>query len=128
MLGISTMAQQWDDNVPIYLQVRDQTVFMIMDNSLKPGDSLPSVRNAATDLQINPLTVSKAYQQLVDEGLVEKRRGLGMFVCEGARERARREEQEKFLKEDWPAALERAQRLGLSLETLMKRAQKREDQ
>lgn len=114
------MQHKWDDNVPIYWQLRDQTVSMILDGTLKPGDPLPSVRSVAADFQLNPLTVSKAYQHLVDEGLVSKRRGLGMFINEDARDKLLASERQKFIEEEWPTILERIKRLGLDLETLKK--------
>jgi GntR family transcriptional regulator len=107
------MTVTWNDNVPIYRQLRERVVAMILDGALNEGDALPSVRQVAADYQINPLTVSKAYQELVDEQLVEKRRGLGMFVTDGAREALLRSERERFLREEWPLVLERIQRLGL---------------
>lgn len=114
------MQHKWDDNVPIYWQLRDQTVAMILDGTLKPGDPLPSVRSVAADFQLNPLTVSKAYQHLVDEGLVNKRRGLGMFINEDARDKLLASERDKFLQEEWPTILERIKRLDLDLDTLKK--------
>ncbi len=114
------MQHKWDDNVPIYWQLRDQTVAMILDGTLKPGDPLPSVRSVAADFQLNPLTVSKAYQHLVDEGLVKKRRGLGMFINEDARDQLLASERQKFIKDEWPVILEKIERLGLDLETLEK--------
>lgn len=118
------MQPNWDDNVPIYLQLRDRTVAMILDGTLKPGDALPSVRSVATDFQLNPLTVSKAYQQLSEEGLVEKRRGLGQFVKEDARDRLMASEREQFLEREWPAILERIQRLGLDPAMLLDQVKK----
>ncbi|HET7267871.1 MAG TPA: GntR family transcriptional regulator [Oleiagrimonas sp.] len=119
------MTITWKDNVPIYRQLRDRMVAMILDGALVEGDALPSVRQVAADYQINPLTVSKAYQTLVDESLIEKRRGLGMFVSEGAPEALLESERERFLREEWPALYRRLQRLGLDFETLMTHA--RED-
>lgn len=115
------MQVNWDDNVPIYLQLRDRTVAMILDGTLKPGEPLPSVRTVAADFQINPLTVSKAYQQLSDEGLVDKRRGLGQFVKEDARDKLMESEKEQFLEREWPTILQRMERLGLDPEDLLKR-------
>jgi GntR family transcriptional regulator len=112
------MSVTWHDNTPIYRQLRDRVVAMILDGVLKQGDPLPSVRQVAADFQLNPITVSKAYQELVDEQLVEKRRGLGMYVTEGARELLLRNERERFLREDWPLLRQRLQRLGLSLADL----------
>jgi GntR family transcriptional regulator len=91
---------------------------MILDGTLPEGEALPSVRTVASEFQLNPITVSKSYQALVDEGLVEKRRGLGMFVCEGARRKLMDSERAKFLNEEWPAMLSRIEQLGLSLEDL----------
>lgn len=116
------MTITWNDNVPIYRQLRERVVAMILDGVLNEGDALPSVRQVAADYQINPLTVSKAYQELVDDQLVEKRRGLGMFVTEGAREALLESERKRFLREEWPALFARIERLGLNLETLMREA------
>lgn len=112
------MSTHWTDNQPIYLQLRDRAIAMILDGDLAEGDALPSVRNVAAEMQLNPLTVSKAYQVLVDEDLVEKRRGLGMFVREGAREALLSAEREKFLSEEWPHIEARVRRLGLSASDL----------
>ncbi len=109
----------WSDNTPIYLQLKEKVVAMMLDGDLKPGEALPSVRQVAADFQLNPITVSRAYQELVDETLVEKRRGLGMFVTEGAREKLLASEREQFLTNEWPLVVERIQRLGLDLEKLM---------
>ncbi len=113
------MSVTWNDNVPIYRQLRERVVAMILDGTLNEGDALPSVRQVAADYQINPLTVSKAYQELVDEQLVEKRRGLGMFVTDGARQTLLRSERERFLREEWPLLAERIQRLGLDIGQLL---------
>ena len=113
------MAIAWNDSTPIYRQLRDRVVAMILDGVLKQGDALPSVRQVAADFQINPITVSKAYQELVDENLVEKRRGLGMYVTEGARSALMKSERERFLSEEWPPLYARLTRLGLSLQELM---------
>lgn len=109
----------WNDSTPIYRQLRDRVVAMILDGVLKQGDPLPSVRQVAGDFQINPITVSKAYQELVDENLVEKRRGLGMYVTEGARDALLKSERERFLREEWPALQARLARLGLDLAQLL---------
>jgi GntR family transcriptional regulator len=114
-----TMTIAWNDSTPIYRQLRDRVVAMILDGVLKQGDALPSVRQVAADFQINPITVSKAYQELVDENLVEKRRGLGMYVTEGARNALMKSERERFLSEEWPPLYARLTRLGLSLQELM---------
>ena len=116
------MTITWNDSVPIYRQLRERVVAMILDGALNEGDPLPSVRQVAADFQINPLTVSKAYQELVDDQLVEKRRGLGMFVIDGAREALLKSERERFLREEWPALFARLQRLGLDLKTLLREA------
>jgi len=111
--------RDWKDHQPIYRQLRDRVVALILDRLLDEGDPLPSVRNVAAEFRINPLTVLKAYQQLADEKLVEKRRGLGMFVNAGAREWLLASERAKFLSEDWPAIAETIDRLGLSTEQLL---------
>jgi GntR family transcriptional regulator len=114
------MEPNWSDNQPIYRQLRDRVVAMILEDSLKEGDPLPSVRSVAAEYQINPLTVLKGYQSLVDEDLVEKRRGLGMFVKEGARRNLMKNEREQFMKNEWPQILQRIQRLGLDMQELIK--------
>jgi DNA-binding transcriptional regulator YhcF (GntR family) len=121
------MSVTWNDNVPIYRQLRERVVAMILDGALGEGDPLPSVRQVAADYQINPLTVSKAYQELVDEQLVEKRRGLGMFVTDGAREALLKSERERFLREEWPRLYQRIQRMGLDLQRLMAATEKQPD-
>jgi GntR family transcriptional regulator len=113
------MTVTWNDNVPIYRQLRERVVAMILDGALNEGDALPSVRQVAADYQINPLTVSKAYQELVDEQLVEKRRGLGMFVTDGARQALLRSERESFLREEWPRIRARIERMNLDLQKLL---------
>jgi GntR family transcriptional regulator len=116
------MPAHWNDSQPIYWQLKERTVAMILDGTLAEGEALPSVRNVASEFQLNPITVSKSYQALVDEGLVEKRRGLGMFVCEGARRKLVESERAKFLNEEWPAMLSRIEQLGLSIEELLGQA------
>jgi len=113
------MEPEWNDNQPIYRQLRDRVVAMILDGVLKEGDPLPSVRNVAAEYRVNPLTVLKGYQELVDEQLVEKRRGLGMFVKDGARSLLLRGERQKFLDEEWPRVWATIQRLGLKAEELL---------
>ncbi len=113
------MDREWNDNQPIYRQLRDRVVAMILDGVLKEGDPLPSVRNVAAEYRVNPLTVLKGYQQLVDEGLVETRRGLGMFINIGARGMLLQGERQKFLGEEWPRIHETIQRLGLKAEELL---------
>jgi GntR family transcriptional regulator len=113
------MDREWNDNQPIYRQLRDRVVAMILDGVLKEGDPLPSVRNVAAEYRVNPLTVLKGYQQLVDEGLVETRRGLGMFINMGARGVLLQGERQKFLGEEWPRIHATIQRLGLNAEELL---------
>jgi GntR family transcriptional regulator len=113
------MDREWNDSQPIYRQLRDRVVAMILDGVLKEGDPLPSVRNVAAEYRVNPLTVLKSYQGLVDEELVEKRRGLGMFIKEGARKLLLQGEREKFLTEEWPRVHATVQRLGLTVEELL---------
>jgi GntR family transcriptional regulator len=110
---------QWNDSQPSYRQLRDRVVAMILDGVLNEGDPLPSVRNVAAEYRINPLTVLKAYQALADEHLVEKRRGLGMFINAGARALLLRAERERFLTEEWPAIHATIQRLGLRADELL---------
>jgi GntR family transcriptional regulator len=113
------MDREWNDSQPIYRQLRDTVVAMILDGVLKEGDPLPSVRNVAAEYRVNPLTVLKAYQQLVEEQLVEKRRGLGMYVREGAPKLLRKDERQKFLTEEWPRIEATITRLGLSADELL---------
>src|ERR1700741_322683 len=108
----------WNDSQPIYRQLRDRGGAMMLDGVLTQGDPLPSVRNVAAEYRVNPLTVLKAYQQLVDEQLVEKRRGLGMFINAGARNLLLKGEREKFLTEEWPRVAATIHRLGLSQKDL----------
>ncbi|HKP04455.1 MAG TPA: GntR family transcriptional regulator [Chthoniobacterales bacterium] len=112
------MNREWNNAQPIYRQLRDGAVHMILDGVLKEGDPLPSVRNVAADYRVNPLTVLKAYQQLVDEDLVETKRGLGMFVKPGARDLLLKGEREKFLKDEWPRVAATIERLGLTSKEL----------
>lgn len=112
----------WNDNAPIYRQLKDKVIGMLLDGVLKAGDALPSVRQIAADYQLNPITVSRAYQELVDETLVEKRRGLGMYVTEGAHDKLLTSERERFMREEWPAMLERIHRLGLDPAVLLSAA------
>jgi GntR family transcriptional regulator len=113
------MDPEWNDSQPIYRQLRDLVVAMMLDGLLKEGDPLPSVRNVAAEYRVNPLTVLKAYQALVDDGLVEKRRGLGMFITTGARDRLLEGERQRFLKEQWPQIQATIQRLGLTPQDLL---------
>jgi GntR family transcriptional regulator len=112
------MDGEWNDGQPIYRQIRDRVVAMILDGLLKEGDPLPSVRNIAAEYRVNPLTVLKSYQQLVDEQLVAKKRGLGMFINTGARDLLLRGERERFLGEEWPRIHATIQRLGLTRKDL----------
>jgi len=114
------MSVTWSDTTPIYLQLKERVVTMMLDGVLKPGDALPSVRQVAADFQLNPITVSRAYQELADEMLVEKRRGLGMYVTEGAPEKLLASERDRFLREEWPQVVERINRLGLKIEELLR--------
>src|SRR5437868_12957870 len=118
------MDREWNDGQPIYRQLRDRVVAMILDGVLNEGDPLPSVRNVAAEFRVNPLTVLKGYQQLVDEELVEKKRGLGMFVKAGARNLLLKGERQKFLAEHWPRVHATIQRLGLTPEDLLDAAAK----
>ena len=123
------MNREWNDSQPIYRQLRDRVVAMILEGVLKEGDPLPSVRTVAADYRVNPLTVLKAYQELVDDKLVETRRGLGMFVNAGARDLLLKGEREKFLTEEWPRVAAAIDRLGLSqkeLDAAARRAAKSE--
>lgn len=108
----------WNDNEPIYRQLRDAIVRQIIRGTYLPGEAVPSVRQVAADERINPLTVSKAFQLLVDEGLLEKRRGLGMYVTEGGQKLALAQERTRFLNEEWPALRARLEVLGLTLADL----------
>ena len=118
------MDREWNDSQPIYRQVRDRVVAMILDGVLKEGDPLPSVRNVAAEYRVNPLTVLKGYQQLVDEGLVESKRGLGMFINSGAHNLLLRGERQKFLAEQWPRVYATIQRLGLTPQELLDAARR----
>src|ERR1700749_3155247 len=113
------MDPDWNDGQPIYRQLRDRVIAMILDGVLKEGDPLPSVRNVAAENRVNPLTVLKAYQELADEGLVETRRGRGMFINNGARDLLLQGERQKFLGEEWPRIQATIQRLGLKAEELL---------
>jgi GntR family transcriptional regulator len=113
------MDPQWEDSVPIYRQLRDRVVAMILDGILKEGDALPSVRSVAAEFRLNPLTVLKGYQQLVDEHLVEKRRGRGMFVSTGAGAALLKDERHRFLEDEWPKVHATIARLGLSVSELL---------
>lgn len=113
------MDREWNDHQPIYRQLRDRVVAMILEGQLKEGDPLPSVRAVSAGHRVNPITVLKGYQQLVDEGLVEARRGLGMFVKDGAAKLLLRGERDRFLNEEWPRVRATIERLGLVPEDLL---------
>ena len=120
------MGREWNNNQPIYRQLRDRVVAMILERVLKEGDPLPSVRNVAAEYRVNPLTVLKSYQELVDEKLVESRRGLGMFVNSGAREMLLERERRSFLEERWPEIYATIERLGLEPDELLDGGGKRQ--
>jgi len=113
------MDPKWNEDQPIYRQLRDRVVAMVLEGVLGDGDALPSVRNVAAEYRLNPLTVLKGYQELVDEGLVEKKRGRGMFVMEGAKKRLLKAERERFLDKEWPLILATIDRLGLRPDELL---------
>ncbi|HEY7900598.1 MAG TPA: GntR family transcriptional regulator [Caulobacteraceae bacterium] len=114
------MDREWNDSQPIYRQLRDRVAAMILEGALGEGDPLPSVRSVAADLRVNPLTVLKGYQQLVDESLVEKRRGLGLFINPGARESLLKAERRRFVGEQWPPILATIRRLGFTVQELLR--------
>lgn len=113
------MNPKWNENLPIYRQLRDRVVAMILEGVLGDGDVLPSVRNVAAEYRLNPLTVLKGYQELVDEGLVEKKRGRGMFVTDGARRQLLKDERRRFIDKEWPIVRATIERLGLDVATLL---------
>jgi DNA-binding transcriptional regulator YhcF (GntR family) len=110
---------QWNDTQPIFLQIRQQIIERILGGAIGEGEAVPSIRQVASDLNVNPLTVTRAYQSLVDTGVVEKKRGLGMYVAKGARAELLKREREKFLDEDWPAIAQRIRALGLEFADLI---------
>ncbi len=113
------MEINWHNKLPIYIQLRDRLVELIMDGILNEGDALPSVRKISGEQRINPITVSKAFQILVDEELIEKKRGLGMYVVTGAKEKLSKQEKAKFLEQEWPQIAARIERLGLEIDELI---------
>lgn len=117
------MDPKWNEDQPIYRQLRDRVVAMILEEVLTEGDALPSVRNVAAEYRLNPLTVLKGYQELVDEGLVEKKRGRGMFVNEGARTKLLKAERHRFLEKEWPQVVATIGRLGLDVDDLLKQVE-----
>jgi GntR family transcriptional regulator len=114
------MDPKWNEDLPIYRQLRDRVVAMILEGVLGDADALPSVRNVAAEYRLNPLTVLKGYQELVDEGLVEKKRGRGMYVIDGARDRLLKDERARFLEKEWPQVQATIKRLGLDAASLLK--------
>lgn len=114
-----TMDPKWNEDLPIYRQLRNRVVAMILEGALTDGDALPSVRNVASEYRLNPLTVLKGYQELVDEGLVEKKRGRGMFVTEGAQKQLLKDERTRFIQQEWPKIRATIERLGLDPGTLL---------
>ena len=114
------MDPKWNEDQPIYRQLRDRVVAMILEGVLEDGDALPSVRNVDAEYRLNPLTVLKGYQELVDEGLVEKKRGRGMFVTDGARKQLLKDERQRFIEKEWPVVAATIERLGLSAKDLLK--------
>lgn len=118
------MDPRWNEDLPIYRQLRDRVVVMILEGVLGDGDALPSVRNVAAEYRLNPLTVLKGYQELVDEGLVEKKRGRGMFVNDGAQKQLLKDERRRFIEKEWPKVVERINRLGLDAADLLAKASK----
>ncbi len=121
------MDPKWNEDLPIYRQLRDRVVAMILEGVLGDADALPSVRNVAAEYRLNPLTVLKGYQELVDEGLVEKKRGRGMFVTDGARDRLLKDERARFLEKEWPQVQATIKRLGLDAASLLKDLKESDD-
>ena len=121
------MDPKWSDDLPIYRQLRDRVVAMILEGVLGDGDALPSVRNVAAEYRLNPLTVLKGYQELVDEGLVEKKRGRGMFVTDGARHQLLKDERQRFMDKEWPSVLATIERLGLDAAELLRAGKESEN-
>jgi GntR family transcriptional regulator len=120
-------AMKWNDQTPIFRQLKEKVVELIMDGEVTEGEAVPSVRQVAADYQINPLTVSKAYQELVDGQILVKKRGLGMFVTEGAKDKLYQDERRQFLQVEWPKIMTRIERLGLSLQELPQTAANSDD-
>lgn len=118
------MDPKWNEDLPIYRQLRDRVVAMILEGVLGDGDALPSVRNVAAEYRLNPLTVLKGYQELVDEGLVEKKRGRGMFVNDGAQRQLLKDERRRFMDKEWPKVVEKIDRLKLDAADLLGKASK----
>lgn len=112
-------SDNWNPNLPIYVQLREKVIALILDERVKEGDSLPSVRALAAEYRLHPLTAFKVYQQLAEDGLLESRRGLGMFVTSGARGKLLAKERKHFLAEEWPTMLQRIGRLDFTVEELL---------
>lgn len=121
------MDPNWNDNQPIYKQLKDRVITMVLEGVVNDGDALPSVRTVAAEYKLNPLTVLKAYQELVDEDLVEKKRGRGMFVRTGASEKLMKNERERFLDSEWPRIQATVERLGLDPKVLLQRLKDKDD-
>lgn len=121
------MEPQWREDKPIYVQLRERIIGMILDGSLAEGEALPSVRKVAAQFQLNPMTVMKSYQSLVDDGLVEKRRGLGMFCVEGARKRLQEQEKLRFITDEWPQIVNRIRQMDLSMSDLLQVLEKEDN-
>ena len=121
------MDPKWNEDLPIYRQLRDRVVAMILEGALTDGDALPSVRNVAAEYRLNPLTVLKGYQELVDEGLVEKKRGRGMFVTEGAQQQLLKDERQRFIEKEWPEVQATIERLGLDVAQLLENGKPSDD-
>jgi GntR family transcriptional regulator len=121
------MDPKWNEDLPIYRQLRDRVVAMILEGALTDGDALPSVRNVAAEYRLNPLTVLKGYQELVDEGLVEKKRGRGMFVTDGAQRQLLKDERQRFIEKEWPEVRATIERLGLDVAELLKSGKPSDD-
>jgi GntR family transcriptional regulator len=115
---MSTAMSDWNDAQPIYRQLKEKLMNLILDGDIKEGDAMPSVRQISLELKINPLTVSRAVQELEDDGALEKRRGLGTFVRDGAREQLRAKERDRFMEEDWPQIAARLNRLQIHVSDL----------
>lgn len=109
---------RWDDKLPIYLQLKEKISAAIIDGSLQEGVTLPSIRQVSADYQVNPITVSKAYQLLSDSGVIDKRRGVGMFVKDGAQAILLQVERKQFLSDEWPSIADKMRRLGITMEDL----------
>jgi GntR family transcriptional regulator len=114
----------WNDTQPIFVQIRQRLIEMILKGTIPEGEALPSVRQIAMDLSVNPLTATKAYEALVDLGIVEKRRGMGMYVADGARKMLLAHEREKFLAEEWPRIQAQIESLELDVSDLLRGGRK----